>query len=82
MKQLEADVRRTGATHLFMDTPYRNMNVLEDLLNELADPTMLCIASNITLPSEDIRTMSVVDWRESAYDLNKRPTMFALGTNQ
>lgn len=79
LKDLEHDVFRKGTTHLFMDTPFRNMNVLDDLLNELSDTTMLNIASNITLPSEDIRTMSVKDWRENAYDLGKKPTIFSLG---
>jgi len=51
-------------------------------LNELTDTTMLCIASNITLPQEDIRTMSVKEWREKAYDLAKKPTMFAIGKIQ
>ncbi|MDX2360932.1 MAG: SAM-dependent methyltransferase [Crocinitomicaceae bacterium] len=82
MKYYEADTRRTGCTHLFMDTPFRNMNVLDDLLNNLADTTMVCIASNITLPNESIWTMSVVDWREKAYDLAKKPTIFAIGTFQ
>ena len=81
LKKFEADTRKTKMTHLFMDTPYRNMNVLDDLLNELADPTMICIASNITLPSQDIRSMSVKEWRKKAYDLSKKPTMFAIGTN-
>ncbi len=82
LKDFEADSYRSGFTHLFMDTPFRNMNVLEDLLNELSDTTQLCIASNLTLPSEDIRTMSVSDWREKAYDLAKKPTMFAIGKLQ
>lgn len=82
LKDFEADAYRTGKTHLFMDTPFRNMNVLEDLLNELADTTMICIASNLTLPSENIRTMSAKDWREHAYDLAKKPTMFAIGKKQ
>ena len=82
LKNFEADNRRSGATHLFMDTPFRNMNVLDDMLNELADTTMLCIASSITLPQEDIRTMSVKEWREKAYDLGKKPTMFAIGKLQ
>lgn len=82
LKRFESDTRRTGFTHLFMDTPFRNMNVLDDLLNELTDQTMLCIASNLTLPSEDIRTMSVADWRQKAYDLSKKPTIFAIGVNQ
>ncbi len=79
LKQMEMDVHRNGITHLFMDTPFRNMNVLEDLLNELADHTELCVASNITLSSERINTMNVKQWREKAYDLSKSPTMFALG---
>jgi len=82
LRDFEGDTRRTGMTHLFMDTPFRNMNVLEDLLNELNDETMLCIASNLTMPDERIRSMSVKDWRENAYDLNKKPTIFAIGRTQ
>lgn len=79
LKDFEADTRRTGYTHIFMDTPFRNMNVLDDLLNELADTTMLCIASNITLPDESVWTMTVAQWREKAYDLSKKPAMFLIG---
>ena len=82
LKRFEADTRKSGITHLFMDTPFRNMNVLDDLLNELADPTMLCIASNLTLASQDIRSKNVKDWRESAYDLSKKPAIFAIGTSE
>lgn len=82
LKDFEGDSRRNGTTHIFMDTPFRNMNVLDDLLNELADPTMVCIASNITLPDASIKTMSVKNWREEAYDLAKIPTMFLIGTSQ
>ncbi|XOV67312.1 MAG: SAM-dependent methyltransferase [Fluviicola sp.] len=82
LRDFEADTRRTGMTHLFMDTPFRNMNVLDDLLNELNDATMLCIASNITMSDENIQTMSVLHWREKAYDLSKKPTIFAVGRIQ
>ena len=82
MKKFEADVYRNSVTHVFMDTPFRNMNVLEDLLNELSDTTMLCIASNLTIHDENIKTMSVKNWRDNAYDLAKKPTMFALGKIQ
>jgi 16S rRNA (cytidine1402-2'-O)-methyltransferase len=82
LKDFEGDARRTGYTHIFMDTPFRNMNVLEDLLNDLADSTMLCIASNLTLHDQRIQTMSVKDWRESAYDLSKIPVMFLIGKTQ
>lgn len=79
LKDLEAKVRRTGETHLFMDTPFRNMHVLEDMLNELSDDTLVCIGCNLTLPTERIQTMSVAEWREKAFDLAKNPTMFAIG---
>jgi len=79
LMELEQRVRRTGETQIFMDTPFRNMHVLDDLLNELKDDTLLCIASNLTLLDESIKSMSIQDWRENAYDLGKRPTMFAIG---
>ena len=79
LRTYEFDSRKKGYTQIFMDTPYRNMNVLEDLLNELADHTQLCIASNITLHNQRIRTMSVEDWRENAYDLSKSPCVFLIG---
>jgi 16S rRNA (cytidine1402-2'-O)-methyltransferase len=79
LKDFEADTRRSGHTHIFMDTPFRNMNVLDDLLNELANTTQLCIASNITLPDESVWTMNVEQWREKAYDLSKKPTIFLIG---
>ena len=79
LKTYEFDSRKKGYPQIFMDTPYRNMNVLEDLLNELADHTQLCIASNITLHNQRIRTMSVEDWREHAYDLSKSPCVFLIG---
>lgn len=79
LKTFEFESRKKGYTQIFMDTPYRNMNVLEDLLNELADQTQLCIASNITLHNQRIRTMSVEDWRKNAYDLSKSPCVFLIG---
>ena len=80
LKDFEGDTRRTGYTHIFMDTPFRNMNVLDDLLNELTDTTLICIASDLTMLEENVRTMSAKDWREQAYDLAKKPTMFLIGS--
>lgn len=82
MKDMEMDTRRKGGTHIFMDTPFRSMHVLEDLLNECADSTQLCIAANLTLPSQRIQTMSVIDWRENAFDISKIPVIFLIGTGQ
>lgn len=82
LRDFEMDTRRNGTTHIFMDTPFRNMNVLEDMLNELGDSTELCIASGLTTYHEQIRTRSVADWRDHAYDLSKIPTVFLIGKGQ
>lgn len=82
LKDFEQDTRRTGRSNLFMDTPFRNMNVLEDMLNELSDATYLCIASNITMQTENIQTHTIEDWRSKAYDLSKKPTIFIIGKPQ
>jgi 16S rRNA (cytidine1402-2'-O)-methyltransferase len=82
LKDFEMDTKRSGKTHIFMETPFRNMHVLEDMLNDLGDSCQLCIASNVTLLTEQIRTMSVKDWREKAYDIGKIPAIFLIGTAQ
>jgi 16S rRNA (cytidine1402-2'-O)-methyltransferase len=79
LKSYEKTAKYDNVTHIFMDTPFRNMNVLEDLLNELMDDTLVCIACDLTLPTERIQTMTVAKWREHAFDLSKRPTMFLIG---
>lgn len=79
LKNLERTSQKEGSTHIFMETPFRNMNLLEDLLNELLDDTLLCIACDLTLPTERIQTMRVADWRTHAFDLSKRPTLFLIG---
>ena len=82
MKDMEMDTRRKGVTHIFMDTPFRSMHVLEDLLNECADSTQLCIAANLTTINQRIQTMAVLDWREHAFDITKIPVIFLIGTGQ
>jgi 16S rRNA (cytidine1402-2'-O)-methyltransferase len=79
LKLMEGDAKKQNHTQIFMDTPFRNMNVLEDLLNELADDSKICIACDLTLPTERIQTLTVKKWRENAFDLSKRPTIFILG---
>lgn len=79
IKELEFNTNKEGVTHLFMETPFRNNNLVEDLLNELKDDTLLCIGSDLTNYGERIQTMSVVDWRKKIYSLDKIPAIFALG---
>jgi 16S rRNA (cytidine1402-2'-O)-methyltransferase len=82
LKDYEMDAKRNGTTHIFMDTPFRSMHVLEDLLNECADSTQLCVAANLTTHNQRIQTMSVLDWREKAFDVTKIPVIFLIGTGQ
>lgn len=79
IKDLEFTANKFGSTQLFMETPFRNNNMIEDLLNELKDDTLLCIGSDLTNLNERIQTMTVAEWREKAYNLDKIPAIFALG---
>lgn len=74
-----------GQTQIFMETPYRNPKMVEDILSVCQPSTRLCIAADITLASEYIRTMAVSDWRRQVPDMDKRPAVFliqAVGNRQ
>ena len=79
LKQIEKQARETGNTQIFMETPYRNMSLLEDILQACRDETRLCIAAEITLPGEFIKTKAVREWRKKLPDLHKRPAVFLIG---
>jgi len=78
IKQLE-QLALNGITQIFMDAPYRNNQVLDDLLQACRMETKLCIASNITCDNERINTKSIMDWSIRKPDINKMPVMFLLG---
>ena len=78
LKNFEREVRLKDITQIFMDTPYRNMNVLDDILTELLDQTKLCIASEITMTNQRIQSMTVAEWRLKKYDLNNSEYFFKL----
>lgn len=76
IKRLEKLSKEFNQSQSFIETPYRNNQLLESLLRTLHGETMLCIACDITLASEDIRTASVSEWKKIKVDLHKRPTLF------
>ncbi|MBL7888569.1 MAG: SAM-dependent methyltransferase [Bacteroidia bacterium] len=78
IKDLEMLVYKRKQTQMFIETPYRNMHILEDILNSCENKTKLCIACDITLPTEFIKTKSVFDWKKQLPDINKRPTIFLI----
>ncbi len=79
LKELEQILTRTGYTQIFMETPYRNEQLLADLLKSCLPTTSLCIACEITMPDEYIRSMSVGEWKKEKTDLHKKPSIFLLG---
>jgi 16S rRNA (cytidine1402-2'-O)-methyltransferase len=66
-------------TQLFMETPYRNQPLLEDLVATCQPDTLLCIAANITASTEYIHTKPIAHWKKQLPDLHKQPAIFALG---
>lgn len=78
LKQFERLSHEKNQSQLFIETPYRNNKLLEDLLQILQPSTQLCIACDITLPTEFIKTKSVNDWKKNKVDLHKRPCIFIL----
>ncbi|MDR2231209.1 MAG: SAM-dependent methyltransferase [Flavobacteriaceae bacterium] len=77
---LETLVQKTGYTQIFMETPYRNNQLLEELTKTLNGKTLLSVAANINDPEgEFIKTQSVNDWKKSKTDLHKIPAIFVLG---
>jgi 16S rRNA (cytidine1402-2'-O)-methyltransferase len=78
VKALEKLSKETGQTQIFMETPYRNNKFLAELIKILQKSTRLCIACDITLPTEFIQTKSVHEWSEITLDLDKRPTIYII----
>ncbi len=78
LKLLERISSERNQAQLFIETPYRNNNLLEDLIQILNPATKLCVACDLTLDTEYIITKSISDWSKTKVDLHKRPTMFIL----
>lgn len=79
LKSLERLSKEKNQSQIFIETPYRNDKMFSDLLHVLHSDTKLCIASDITLETEYIRTLSVKEWKNTAKpSLHKRPTIFIL----
>jgi 16S rRNA (cytidine1402-2'-O)-methyltransferase len=78
IREIELQVYSKNQTQIFIETPYRNMAVLETLLETCRSETALCIAADITSDSEFIKTKSIAGWKMSKPELNKRPAVFLL----
>ena len=78
LKRLERLSFEQNQTQLFIETPYRNNKIIEDICATLHPNTRVCIACDITLPSEYIKTMTVSEWKHAKVDLHKRPAIFVI----
>ena len=80
LKQLELRAKTEGQSQAFIETPYRNEKLIDFLLSQLNANTKLCIAADITQPTEYLRTLTVAEWKKTKRpDLHKRPCMFIIG---
>ncbi|MDR0732764.1 MAG: SAM-dependent methyltransferase [Dysgonamonadaceae bacterium] len=78
LKLLERRMYSENQTQLFIETPYRNGKLVEDILKTCRPETRLCIAADITLGSEFIKTKTVAEWKKQLPDLSKKPCIFAV----
>jgi 16S rRNA (cytidine1402-2'-O)-methyltransferase len=78
IKKLENRIYTENETQLFIETPYRNNKLVEELIHTCRPSTRLCIASNITCSDEYIRTLGIKEWSGKVPDLSKKPTIFLI----
>jgi 16S rRNA (cytidine1402-2'-O)-methyltransferase len=76
LKELEQQSRRLRQTQIFIETPYRNDRTLATMLRALAPGTLVCVAADLTLESETVKTRTVAIWRKEPLKLKGRPTVF------
>lgn len=79
LRQIEQRARKTGCTQIFIEAPHRNDHLFSDIVDSCRPDTMFCIACDLTLPEEYIRTKSIGEWRRAAPALGKRPAIFLIG---
>ena len=78
LKELEEESARKKCTQIFIETPYRNNQLLEAILKTCRPSTQLCIAVELTSKNEFIKTKSIADWRNEKIDLHKKPVIFLI----
>ena len=78
LKKLEKQSFDLNQSQIFIETPYRNNKMLQDICTSLGANTRVCVACDITLPTEYIKTKSVKEWKQENVDLHKRPAIFII----
>jgi 16S rRNA (cytidine1402-2'-O)-methyltransferase len=78
LQQLERRSIHESQTQIFIETPYRNLSLLNNIISFCQPSTLLCVACNIGQPDEFIRTGSIAEWKNNVPDIDKKPTVFLL----
>lgn len=78
IRNLERKSKEEQQSQIFIETPYRNNKMLEELTRSLAPQTLVCVAADITLPSEYIKTKTAQQWKNENVELHKRPAIFII----
>ena len=78
IKELEASAIKNNQTQIFIETPFRNNPILEEILKSANPKTKLCIACDLTSETELVQTKTIADWQKKVPELHKRPTIFLL----
>lgn len=81
LKEIEIYSQKNNCTQIFIETPYRNNQLLNAITSVCHSQTKLCIAKDISSANEKITTLSIAQWKATTIDLNKKPTIFLLLTN-
>ena len=78
IKELENESQKKNCTQIFIETPYRNNQLIDALLKTCKESTQLCIATNLTSTKEFIATKAIAEWKQNKPALHKQPTIFCL----
>ena len=78
IRELEQRSRREKETQIFIETPYRNEALLGAVLENCKSQTRLCVAADLTLPTESVSTRTIAEWRQAKAAIGKRPAVFLL----
>jgi 16S rRNA (cytidine1402-2'-O)-methyltransferase len=78
IRELEQRSRREKETEIFIETPYRNDVLLAALLETCNPKSRLCVAADLTLPTESVKSLTIAEWRRARAALGKRPAVFLL----
>jgi 16S rRNA (cytidine1402-2'-O)-methyltransferase len=82
LRNIEKEVRRSGASQIFMETPFRNDKLLDQIIQYCSQTTDLCIATDLSLDTEKISTKPIGEWAKHRPQLHKRPAIFIIGRPQ